>query len=345
MKRFFSSLLLPAVLLAAVSCGQNGDKKDAPAQFSPADVVQTVSTIVTSARDVDDISSYSSTVQPYAVNNIAPLTGGRITKINARIGDYVSRGQVLVEMDRIQLDQTRLQLQNDSTELSRLRALYAEGGLSASDMEAMELAYNVRKATYDNLEENTILRSPISGYITARNYDKGDIASAALPVFTVQQVIPVKLLVGISESEYTKVKKGDQVTLTVEAFPGREFEGKITRLYPTMDAATHTFNVEVVVENRDRALRPGMYARVTVKFGTNHRVVVPDRAVVKQEGSGQKYVFVLNDDSTVSYLPVTIGRHMGNEYEIIDGLDEGVTIISKGQSTLKEGSTVQVVND
>ncbi len=345
MKRFFSSLWLPAVLITAVSCGQSEEKKAAPSPMAQGDVVQTVSTIVTSARDVEDISSYSSTVQPYAVNNIAPLTGGRITKIRAQIGDYVSRGQVLAEMDRVQLDQTKLQLQNDSTELSRLRALYAEGGLSASDLEAMELAYKVRKATYDNLEENTILRSPISGYVTARNYDKGDIASAALPLFTVQQVMPVKLLVGISESEYTKVKKGDAVTLTVDAFPDRVFEGKITRLYPTMDAATHTFNVEVVVENRDRALRPGMYARVTVRFGINHRIVVPDRAVVKQEGSGQKYVFVLNEDSTVSYQPVTPGRHIGNEYEIIDGLEEGVTIISKGQSTLKEGTKVQVVND
>ena len=343
MKRIFSVCILAVSVLSA--CSGGGEKKAAVSPVNGQAAAQSVGTCITAARDVEDIATYSSTVQPYAVNNIAPLTGGRIVRIRAQVGDYVGKGQVLAEMDRIQLDQTRLQLQNDSTELSRIRALYAEGGVAASDLEAMELAYKVRKSTYENLLENTILQSPINGFVTARNYDTGDIASAALPIFTVQQVVPVKLLVGISESEYTKVKKGDAVSLTVDAMPGRTFEGKIARLYPTMDAATHTFNVEVVVNNYDRVLRPGMYARVTVKFGINHRVVVPDRAIVKQEGSGQKYVFVLNEDSTVSYVPVTLGRHIGSEYEIVDGLAEGIEIISQGQTTLKEGSKVQVVNN
>ena len=87
-----------------------------------------------------------------------------------------------------------------------------------------------------------------------------------------------------------------------------------------------------------------MFARVTVNFGTNHRIVLPDRCIVKQEGTGQKFVYLLNTDDTVSYVPVTIGRHIGAEYEIVDGIAEGATVVSKGQSILKDGVKVVVLN-
>ena len=247
-------------------------------------------------------------------------------------------------MDRFQLDQLELQIQNDEVEYARLKGLFEEGGVSQSDFEAAELGYKVRKTNYQNLLENTILRSPINGYVTARNFDKGDMFSMSAPLFTVQQVVPVKLLVGISENEYTKVKKGDVVSLSVDALPGRTFTGKVNRLYPTINAATHTFNAEVIVQNADRALRPGMFARVTVTFGVNHSIVLPDRCIVKQEGTGQKFVYLLRSDDTVSYVPVTLGRHIGSEYEVVGGVSEGDTVVSKGQTVLKDGIKVVVLN-
>ena len=201
----------------------------------------------------------------------------------------------------------------------------------------------MRKSNYENVKENTILRSPITGFVTARNFDQGDMFSMTAPIFTVQQVYPVKLLVGVSESEYTKVKKGDSVSLTVDAIPGRTFPGKVERLYPTVDAATHTFKAEVVVTNADKALRPGMYARVTINFGSRRSVIVPDKAIVKQEGTGTKFIYVLNEDSSVSYLPVSLGRHIGSEYEVVSGLEEGCSVVVKGQSGLKDGLKVNVL--
>ena len=341
--------ILPILaILGAVSCGsRSGSQQPAGGPGFPggpaADVTPSVEVITASKRDVAEESTYSSTVEAYATNNIMPQTGARIRKINVEVGDYVVKGQVLAEMDRLQLDQLELQIQNDEIEYARLKGLYEEGGVSQSDFEAAELGYKVRKTNYQNLLENTILRSPINGYVTARNFDKGDMFSMSAPLFTVQQVIPVKLLVGISENEYTKVKKGDTVSLTVDALPGRSFTGKVNRLYPTINAATHTFNAEVVVQNSDRALRPGMFARVRVVFGTNHRVVLPDQCIVKQEGTGQKFVYLLNNDETVSYVPVTLGRHIGAEYEVIDGVLEGDTVVLKGQSTLKDGVKVIVL--
>ena len=341
--------ILPILaILGAVSCGsRSGSQQPAGGPGFPggpaADVTPSVEVVTASKRDVAEESTYSSTVEAYATNNIMPQTGARIRKINVEVGDYVVKGQVLAEMDRLQLDQLELQIQNDEIEYARLKGLYEEGGVSQSDFEAAELGYKVRKTNYQNLLENTILRSPITGFVTARNFDKGDMFSMSAPLFTVQQVIPVKLLVGISENEYTKVKKGDTVSLTVDALPGRTFTGKVNRLYPTINAATHTFNAEVVVQNSDRALRPGMFARVKVVFGTNHRVVLPDQCIVKQEGTGQKFVYLLNNDETVSYVPVTLGRHIGAEYEVIDGVLEGDTVVLKGQATLKDGVKVIVL--
>jgi RND family efflux transporter MFP subunit len=272
-----------------------------------------------------------------------PQQGGRIRKINVEVGDYVVKGQVLAEMDRLQLDQLELQVKNDEIEYERLKSLYAEGAVSQSDFETAELGYKVRKSNLDNLRENTILRSPINGFVSARNFDAGDMFGMSAPLFVVQQVLPVKLLVGISESEYTKIKKGDNVKLTVDAIPGREFTGKVERLYPTIDPATHTFKAEVSVANSDKALRPGMYARVTVNFGTRRSVIVPDRALVKQEGTGTRFIFALQADGTVSYLPVTIGRHIGAEYEILSGLEEGATVVVKGQALLRDGVKVNVL--
>ncbi len=329
-----------SALVAAVACGNNGAGTAGPAAEAALPNVEVTTAVL---RDVPQDNTYAANVQAWAVNNIMPQTGGRIRKINVEVGDYVNKGQILAEMDRLQLDQLELQVKNDDIEYARLKGLLAEGGVTQSDFETAELNYQLRKTNLENTRENTILRSPISGYVSARNFDAGDMFSLSAPLFVVQQVTPVKLLVGISESEYTKVKKGDVVRITVDAIPGREFTGKVERLYPTMDATTHTFKVEVNVPNSDRVLRPGMYARVTVNFGTRRSVIVPDQALVKQEGTGTRFIYVLQADNTVSYVPVTIGRHIGREYEILEGLEAGSQIVVKGQSLLRDGVKVNVL--
>lgn len=330
-----------AVVLA--SCGNNSADNAKGPQASQADAVRNVEVVTATYSNVPQQSSYSSNIEAFAVNNIAPQSGSRIRKINVEVGDYVVKGQVLAEMDRLQLDQLKLQLQNDSTEFSRIKALFEQGGVSQSDYEATELAYKVRRTNYKNLQENTILVAPITGFVTARNYDEGDMYSMSQPLFTVQQVTPVKLLVGISESEYTKVKKGDKIDITVDALPGRHFEGRVNRLYPTINATAHTFQAEVLVPNTDRVLRPGMYARVTVTFGTNRSVVLPDQAVVKQEGTGQKFVYIVKADNTVNFVPVELGVHDGFKYEILSGVNEGDKVVVKGTAALKEGAKVNII--
>ena len=334
------TIIYVAAAVMAVSCGNNNSKTAEQPQAAEVRLPN-VTIMAASYKDVPQSDVYTANVEAYAKNNIAPQSPSRIQKIYVEVGDFVRAGQIVAKMDEVSLNQSKLSMANDSLEYSRIKKLYEQGGVSKSDFDAMELKYNVTRSQYQNLLENTILRSPVSGVITARNYDQGDMYGGS-PIYVVEQITPVKLYVGISEMDYTRVKKNDTVTLTADALPGKTFTGRIARIYPTIDAATHTFTAEVNVANSDRLLRPGMYARVTVNFGSNHSIVVPDDCVVKQQGSGVRSVFVLQADNTVKEIVVTLGRHFGTEYEILSGVAEGDKVVVKGQASLKNGSKVNV---
>lgn len=356
MKTLFKSMVIVGAVVMASACG--GNNNQAQNEKAVVDTTPTVSVEQVTRRDVPQEAVYTTTVQAFAKNNIAPQSVNRIAKINVEVGDYVTKGQQLAKMDQVQLQQAEIQLQqaelqmkNNEIEYGRLKGLYDAGGLSQSDLDAIELAYNasklsysVAKKSYDNLLENSVLLSPINGVVTARNYDVGDMYAMSAPIFTVEQISPVKLLVGVSESDYTKVHKGDAVAIVADALPGQSFNGTINRVYPTVDPATRTFTVEVKVENKDKALRPGMFARATITFGVNNSIIIPDVAVVKQQGSGERFVYILNEDGTVSYTKITLGRRLGAEYEVLEGLQDGDKVVIGGQIRLKDGVKV-IVNE
>ena len=337
------SIIVFAVVALMTACGQK-DKANtaAPAGQEAQKAAPVVSVITAQAEDVDITNTFTSNIEPYAINNIVSQTAGRIVSINAEVGQKVRKGQLLAKMDDVNLTKTRMQYVNDSTELARLSQLYEIGAIAQSDYDMAKLALNVTQKTYQNLAENTYLRSPINGVVTARNYDKGDMYSMTQPIFVVQQIQPVKMLVNVSESLFTQVHEGMEFDIAVDAYPNEIFKGKVNLLYPTVSATTHTFPVEVICDNKDERLRPGMFARVTANFGTNHHVVVPDVAVVKQQGSGEHFVYVLQPDNTVKYTLVELGRRLGNRYEIVSGINEGDRIVTEGQVRLKDGVNVTV---
>ena len=333
--RIISLAFVAAV--AAVSCKPK-EEEAAKVEATPLVAVEAASTEV-----VADDQSYSSTVQAWAKNNIAPQQGGRIEQLLVEVGAFVNEGQIIARMEDFQLQQSELQVRNDEIEFERLKSLKEKGGVSQSDFDSFELACKVHKSSYENLLKNTVLRSPITGVISARNYDKGDMYAMAQPIYTVEQIVPVKLLIAISEGDYSRIKKGSTATVTADAFPGQVFQGEITNIFPTIDAMTHTFNVEVKVKNFDKKLRPGMYAKVNVTFDKTERVVVPDVAVVKQTGSGDRFVYVLNEsDNTVEYRKVELGRRLGKKYVILGGLQKGEKVVTEGLLRLKNGVKVNV---
>lgn len=333
------------ILLSAVavlcSCG-SFKKESSQATETAAVAVAKVSTQLAALETVEYDQVFSSTVKAFAVNNIAPQTGGRIESIKVEVGQFVTKGQILAQMEDLQLVQAKIKYANDESEYERIKALYEQGGVSKSDFDQIEMGIKVSKAQLDNLEKNTYLRSPINGVVSARNYDQGDMYSMAQPLFTVQQIVPVKMLVAISEADYSKVKVGIPVEVTADALPGKTYTGKIVRIHPTIDAASHTFAAEVSVPNNNRELRPGMFVRAKVNLGSSQSVVIPDICVVKQQGSGQRFVFVVIDGVAVQ-RPVELGMHFGNKYEILSGIDAGDKVVTKGASTLKEGTKVEEI--
>ena len=326
-----------ATLALLMSCSGNKSEEATETQNEKVKVkVETVS-----VQDVEQLSEFTATVEANIKNNIAPQTPFRIEKIFAEVGDHVKAGQLLAKMDATSLKQAKIQLDNQEIEFKRIDELYKVGGASKSEWDTAKMNLDIRETSYKNLLENTSLLSPINGVVTARNYDNGDMYSGGEPVLVVEQITPVKLYINVSEGYFTKVKKGAPVSVKVDVYGDEEFEGKISLVYPTIDPATRTFPVEIQLVNRDQRVRPGMFARATLNFGTQDHVVVPDLAIVKRAGSGDRYVYVYKDGK-VSYNKVELGRRMDTEYELISGVDNNSQVVIAGQSKLADGVEVEV---
>ena len=294
---------------------------------------------------VAQIFEYTAVVRAEATNNIAPaaaLQGSRIDQIFVEVGDFVSIGQKLVQMDAMQLRQTKNQLDNLQENFNRLDELYKVGGVSKSDWDNIKTQLDVTQNTYNYLVENTQLLSPINGVVTMRNYDSGDIY-AGTPILQIQQIRPVKLMVNVSESQYNDIKQGMEAKIKVDILGDAEIKGRVSLIYPTLDARTHTFPVEITIPNENVKVRPGMYARAIFNLGSRNNVVVPDNAIVKQPGSGDRYVYLLNDDNTVSYKKIMLGRRLDANYEILSGLENGDKVAVTSMTKLKDGIDVKVI--
>lgn len=333
-KKFCIMSLVASVVM--FSCTSE-KKQEVKVDEKPLVRLETVKT-----QEVEQIQEFTATVEANVVNNIAPSMSLRINDILVEVGDHVRKGQVLAQMDKTNLLQSQTQLENIQLEYDRAFELYKVGGASKQSLDAQKTQLDVAKTAYENLKENTRLVSPIDGIVTARNYDSGDMIGGE-PVVTIEQMSPVKLLVNVSESFYTRVKKGMDVNVKVEVYGDEIFQGKVSLIYPTVDPQTRTFPVEIKLPNKDLKVRPGMFARVTMNFGTQNHVVAPDLSIIKQAGSGDRYIYVYKDGK-VSYNKVLLGRRMDDKYEIISGVSDGDQVVVAGQSRLTNGAEVSIEN-
>ncbi|MBQ2394291.1 MAG: efflux RND transporter periplasmic adaptor subunit [Alistipes sp.] len=337
MKRVLKSLLIVCAV-AGVACSGN-EKKQAVEEVKE---VSKVSVATATRRNITQSVSFTGTVEAQVVNNIASQQPLRITKILVDVGDRVKAGQTLVTLDNSSLVQASAQLENAKKEFERAKELYEFGGASKSEYDGRKLSYEVAKSAYNNLVENTTLVSPVSGVVTARNFDVGDMASG-YPVLVVEQIRPVKIMINVSESLFSKVKRGMKVYVTLDAYGDEQFEGRIARIYPTINNTTRTFQVEVSIPNNDERVRPGMFARVNLPYATVNRVIISDRAVNKLMGSGDRYVFIYNPaDSTVRYSKVELGQRLDYEYEVLSGVEDGEQVVVLGQLGITSGEKVEL---
>jgi len=333
--KFITPLSIVALLS---SCGTKGTENTAQQSEDDRPVVDID---VAHERPVEIIRSYTANVEADNINNIAPAVSNRIRSITVDVGDRVSKGQVLVTLDAANADQQRINLELTEREYNRAVELLNIGSGTQRQVDQLKAQLDAQRTQYENTMTNTVLRSPISGVVTARNYDPGDM-SGQLPVLTVGQTSPnVKVMINVNESDLATVKNGMSVKVVFDAYEGEEFSGKISRIAPALDVNTRTFPAEVTVSNPQGRLRPGMFARVEIELGVRDNVVVPDRAVIKQSGSANKYVFTYSNGK-VAYKKVELGRRIDDSYELLSGIADGDTVVVSGQVRLADGIEVQL---
>ena len=336
MKLSFTSIACIALVLTA--CTSKNEENKAATEELPQ-----VKTLQVFEQDVPQIAEYTATVEAFKTNNISSASANRIKRLHVEVGSLVKAGQVLATLDNVNIDQAKLRINNQKRELDRAKELLAIGGGTQSTVDQLQTEYDAALRSYNHMVENTVLTSPMSGIVTARNYDPGDMTGAQ-PIYVIEQMQPVKVIVGVNEIHFPSVKQGMPVKVKIDVYGEEEFAGKVHLIHPSIDPSNRTFQVEVTIPNADNRVRPGMFARVSFNFGVAKRVVVPDQAIVKQTGSGNRYVYVLHDDSTVSFDQVQLGVRLEHNYELISGVESGAQVVIVGQSRLADGVKVQVAN-
>lgn len=337
-KLFFASIFVLAIGLTSCNSKNKKDENEAKQEKPTVKLNQVFE------RNIPQIAEFTATVEPEVKNNITPTSPGRIRNIMVKVGSQVSKGQRLVQMDAVNLENYQTQIDNLRKNYNRLLELHVVGGVSKQDVDNLKAQLDQAEASLKSLQENTFLTSPINGVVTAKNYDSGDIYTGQMPVLTVMQVNPLKIIVNVSETYFSKIKQGMSADISFDAIPNQRFTGNVTMIYPVVDEATRTFGVEIKMANNGNKVRPGMYARVKMNFGTENRVVVPDLAVVKQVGSGSRFVYVYSEGK-VSYNEVKLGQRLDSEYELLSGVETGSQVVVAGQAKLTDGMEVEVIEN
>lgn len=337
-KKKFLWLLPLVALVIATSCGKKDSSKD---QQEDDRVKVKVTTV--KEQTIPQLATFTANVEGEVVNQITPAIPMRIKKIFVDVGASVSRGQKLVEMDNTNLQQQQIQLENLERDYKRYEELLAVGGVSQQQVDQMKVQLDVSRSAISNMRENTSLLSPINGIITARNYDDGDVFGVQ-PILTVQQLNPVKAVINVSESFFPKVKQGMPVEVRLDVYGDELFQGKVKLIHPTIDPNTHTFVCEIEISNPNLKVRPGMFSRVTMNFGTEDRPVVPDVAIIKQVGANDRFVFTVVD-GVANNKKIELGQRLNDEYEVLSGLNSGEVVVTAGQTRLINGTKVQIVTE
>lgn len=334
-----TGLVMAVFFIASCSGG-----KSKTAVSTETVTVEQVKVLTMQKEKVAHTLTLSTTLQGYETMNVAPSMSGKIEHIFVDVGSRVQKGQTLVRMDENQLTTTKLVFANLGVEMERMEALHKTGSISQQAYDQMKLQYEQTEESLAFLEKNTFVKADFSGVISAKNYEDGELFSGA-PILVLTQINTLKAIVNIPETYYPMIKEGKKVTLASDIYPDQEFTAVIETVYPTIDATTHTFQVKLRISNPKETLRPGMFARVTMDIGEVETLLVPYQAVLKLQGSNERYVYV-DDNGEAKRVVVRMGQRFDDRIEILSNeLKEGDRIVVAGQSRLVTGAKLQAVTD
>ncbi len=346
-------LVLSALVMGVLAaCSGGAEKKSDATAAAEQPRTEKVRVISLETQKIAHSVEYTATLQGYEEVHLAPASPGRIDAIYVEEGSRVSAGAVLVQMDRTQLHQAEIQMKTLTMDYERLDTLQKVGSIPRQQFDQIKAQLDIARSNVEFLRENTRLKAPFSGIISGKYFEPGEMYSGApvapvgkAAILSLVQIDRLKAIVPVSEKYYPQISAGMEAVVKSDVYPGRSFPGKVARVFPTIDPASRSFSVEVVMTNSGGVLRPGMFSRVAFDLEEVDAIVLPALAVLKMQGSNERYLFV-EKEGIARRIPVTIGTRYDDQVEVVsDLLQPGDRVIVSGQSRLLEGVAVQVVSE
>lgn len=311
----------------------------------------TINIKVTSAAitTLENTSPLTGRLQPVDEVSLVPKVPGEVKAVYVELGDKVSAGKVLFELDKAQMSTaynkasvTQLDAQTDYDRMSKL---YSEGAVSLQSLEQARTQLNMANesltAASDAISDCSIV-SPINGYVTAINVAVGSLASQGVPSVTVANVNNLEIETTISESMINKVKVGDQVQVLVKSATDKPLAGTITTLSPAPASGSLAYPLKVTLNQSNEKVKPGMFAEVIITSDQKNEVIaVPSNSVLVK--SGKTKVAVVDKKNKVHLNEVEVGIDNGKLAEIKSGVKAGDTIVIEGQYYLEENSKIKII--
>lgn len=279
---------------------------------------------------------------------VVAKVSGIILEILVEEGELVEKGQVLARLEndlqRSELAQAEANLRQLRNALKRAEEMNAKRLISPEDYDRAKFQAEAQQAAYDLAKLNldwTVIRSPISGVVSQRMVKAGNLVAVHEPLYQVTKLDPLLAVIHVPERALPTMALGQEALVSVDAWAGQTFSGRVTRISPVVDADTGTFKVTAELSNDDSKLKPGMFGRVAVVYDSKHDVtVIPKEAILNEDGVDT--VFVIEDE-IVRRQELVTGYVNGTVVQVVDGVQPGQRVVVAGQGSLREGTRVEVI--
>ena len=271
------------------------------------------------------------------------MIGGRIMRVNAKVGDYVGENGVVVEFatdnPAVMIDQARNAYENSKKTYERMKALLEAGETSQANFDGAETQYLVNKRNYETQKQLLYIDAPFGGVITDIKVKAGDNVKGEAPLFTVAQLNKMRTKLWVTEKEINLFRKGMVATIN---YLGKEYNGRVVDISLSTDPYKQAFYVEAEFDNGSRELRSGVTVEVKVLTYSNPNAIIIKRNLIRHDEKGM-FVFVeKNGKAEKRYIGS--GVDSGIDYEISSGLKVGDRLIVTGGAQLEDGKKVNVIN-
>jgi len=319
---------------------------------------ETKNTVVTTAKSVKRTyhpwQEYNGTAYAYKEANLGTALPGRVEKIHYEEGDFVKKGQLIVELSAELYAQALAEKNTLEKDFNRVKRLREKGSVSQQKYDHTKSKYEAAKAKARMMKKNCEIRAPFSGTIVDYLVHEGEnfMFSPSLKpnyshtsgIVQLMQLDKIKVEIDVNESNLKNISEGQEAKLIFDAYPEKEYEGKVSKIKPILSTETHSATTEITVNNKDKMIKPGMYANVEIKLPETEDIFVPLNSIYRQPGTGDEYVFVIQNDNTVTRKPVEKGYHKGDSLTV-KGLKPNQQIVVDGKNKLNDGDKVIVDND